>query len=182
VYACLFASLLWVCTSQVDYSSFWVLHKMTISKLFQLSFLFQGPHLCCFRISETQYDSCKPFAKKFEVKYKILHHIMLSFTMKVCKIAVSTPKSGHLILPYRVQDDLWLILHWNWEIPTVTYFLGLWIFTGVIPSSSAGSCPCQEMITTMVLMMSSLSATSGELNTKNTQKTHQHYSPMSSHS
>jgi hypothetical protein len=66
----LFVSLLWVCTLQVDYSSFWGLHKMTISKLFR------GPHLCCFRISETQYDSYKPFAKKIEVKYKILHHTL----------------------------------------------------------------------------------------------------------
>ncbi len=64
-FVCLFVTLSWVCTLQVDCCSFWGLHKMTISKLFSLSFHFQGPHLCCLRISE----SCKPFAKNFEVKY-----------------------------------------------------------------------------------------------------------------
>lgn len=97
--------------------------------------------------------AANPLPKKLKsnIKFCTTHHV--EFHNEVCKIAVSTPKSGHLILPYKVQDDLWLILHWNWEIPTVTYFLGPWMFTGVIPSSSTGSCPHQEMITTMVLMM-----------------------------
>jgi hypothetical protein len=80
---------------------------MTILSSFPLSFFLLGPHLCCFRISETHYDSCKPFATKFEVKYKILHMTRhVEFHNEVCKIAVSTPKSGHLILRYKVQDDL----------------------------------------------------------------------------
>ncbi len=55
--------------------------------------------------------AANPLPKKLDsnIKFCTIHHV--EFHNEVCKIAVSTTKSGHLILPYKVQDDLWLTLH-----------------------------------------------------------------------
>jgi hypothetical protein len=41
---------------------------------------------------------------KSNIKFCTTDHV--EFHNEECKIVVSTPKSGHLILPYKVQDDL----------------------------------------------------------------------------